>query len=116
MRAKPRREICHVDRGPKGGSVLLLSSVEADARLRASPGLPESLYLFDYGHNGRAVLLLSGFELVDFPRQIFVGGQHLAHADKSAHDADVHPDGAATFQNRREHGYAEFRKGIGSVL
>jgi hypothetical protein len=40
------------------------------------------------------LLALPPFELVETPREFFVGGKELAEADEGAHDGNVHFNGA----------------------
>lgn len=59
-----------------------------------------------------AVLLLKSFELSG---EFCMGSKHSPQADKSAHDLNIHLDGAWTSQNARKHGNTLFGKGIGRI-
>ena len=50
--------------------------------------------------SGARVLLLAGFQLVDFTGQVFVSGHKFAQPDKSTDDEDVQLYGAFAIQDR----------------
>lgn len=53
------------------------------------------------------------FKLAQALGQVAVCGRQRSYADESAHDFDVHCDGARTAQNGRQHRHALLGEGIG---
>jgi hypothetical protein len=70
---------------------------------------------FKYRVNLLALLILTPFELIQSPRQFFMGSEELAQPYEGSHNRDIDLNRAFTEQNRGEHGYSLFREGIWEI-
>jgi hypothetical protein len=92
---------------------ILFIRVEADAALRRD-GLGKEKLVDGFDDRGYllALLLLPAADLLDRVRQVFVRGEDLAEPHEGAHDENVHAHCPIAFENRLEHGNAEFGEGV----
>src|ERR1035441_1163730 len=89
-----------------------------DTTFYTSPGQEKkrgALMHADCVENRLELGIVSALQVGQFAREVGVGQEHFAQADKGAHDGDVDLHGAGAAKQAGWHGHALLGEGVGEV-